>query len=79
ESPGLGNEIIDGVFYPGDGIDNDDDGMIDESWTDGLDNDNDWDPDFDDVGIDGIPGTGDEGEDDGVPTAGDPFDITKPG
>ncbi len=79
ESPGLGTEIIDGVRFEGDGIDNDGDGMIDESWTDGIDNDNDWDPETDDVGIDGIPGTGDEGEGDGLPTAGDLFDITKPG
>jgi hypothetical protein len=79
ESPGVGNEIINGVFYPGDGIDNDNDGMIDESWTDGIDNDNDWNPETDDVGIDGIPGTGDFGEKDGKPTAGDQFDITKPG
>lgn len=69
ESPGLAN----------DGIDNDEDGMIDESWTDGIDNDNDWNVDNDDVGIDGVPNTGDEGEKDGMPTAGDPFDITKPG
>lgn len=92
ESPGRGNECVGGrganeaecaasggTFYPGDGIDNDGDGMVDESWTDGIDNDGDWDPEFDDVGIDGIPGTGDEGEGDGIPTAGDPFDITKPG
>lgn len=79
ESPGLGNEIIKGVFYPGDGIDNDGDGMVDESWTDGIDNDNDWNPETDDVGVDGIPGTGDRGENDGKPTAGDQFDITKPG
>jgi hypothetical protein len=79
ESPGLGNEIIDGVFYPGDGLDNDGDGMVDESWTDGIDNDGDWDPETDDVGIDGVPGTGDEGEGDGVPTAGDHYDITRPG
>lgn len=79
ESPGVGNEIIDGVFYPGDGIDNDGDGMVDESWTDGIDNDGDWNVDRDDVGVDGIDGTGDEGEHDGVPTAGSLFDITKPG
>ncbi|MFW5955461.1 MAG: hypothetical protein ACOCSK_01840, partial [Rhodothermales bacterium] len=66
-----------GISY--DGIDNDRDGMVDESWTDGIDNDGDWDPETDDVGIDGIPGTGDEGEGDGIPTPGDPFDITKPG
>ncbi len=79
ESPGLGTEIINGITYPGDGIDNDGDGMIDESWTDGIDNDGDWSPDTDDVGIDGLPNTADEGENDGIPTAGDPFDITKPG
>lgn len=79
ESPGVGVEIIDGVRFEGDGIDNDNDGMIDESWTDGIDNDNDWDPETDDVGLDGIPGTGDPGEGDGIPTAGDQFDITKPG
>ncbi len=79
ESPGLGTEIINGVTYAGDGEDNDNDGMTDESWTDGIDNDNDWDPEKDDVGIDGIPGTGDPGEGDGIPTAGDQYDITKPG
>ncbi len=79
ESPGLGAEIINGVSFEGDGIDNDNDGLLDESWTDGIDNDGDWSPDRDDVGIDGIPGTGDEGEGDGFPTAGDQFDITKPG
>ncbi len=79
ESPGIGNEIINGVSFAGDGIDNDGDGLVDESWTDGIDNDGDWDPSFDDVGIDGIPGTGDEGEGDGIPTAGSQFDITRPG
>ncbi|MCD6374532.1 MAG: hypothetical protein J7L94_03335 [Caldisericaceae bacterium] len=79
ESPGIGNEILDGVYYPGDGIDNDGDGMVDESWTDGIDNDGDWDPEKDDVGIDGIPNTGDLGEGDGQPTAGILFDIKNPG
>ena len=79
ESPGIGNENINGVFFPGDGIDNDGDGLVDESWTDGVDNDGDWDPEEDDVGVDGIAGTGDEGEGDGQPTAGSQFDITKPG
>ncbi len=79
ESPGIGNEIINGVYYPGDGIDNDNDGMVDESWTDGIDNDGDWDPEKDDVGVDGIPNTGDTGEGDGQPTPGVQFDITKPG
>jgi hypothetical protein len=55
---------------PDDGFDNDGDGMIDESQTNGIDDDHDWNPATDDVGIDGIPDTGDEGEGDGVPTAG---------
>jgi len=44
--------------------------LIDERRDDGIDNDGDWDPDFDDVGIDGKPGTGDMGEGDGIPTPG---------
>lgn len=79
ESPGIGNEYISGVYYPGDGIDNDNDGMIDESWTDGIDNDGDWDVEKHDTGIDGIINTGDFGEGDGIPTAGIKFDITNPG
>jgi hypothetical protein len=87
-----------------DGIDNDDDGIIDESpfndagtYIDGVtipvtfgiadtakyralygppkprwsgDEDGDWDPATDDVGIDGIPGTGDFGEGNGKPDIG---------
>lgn len=75
----LGYKFLESPGNSTDGIDNDEDGMIDESWTDGIDNDEDWDIDNDDVGIDGVPNTGDEGENDGVPTAGDPFDISKPG
>lgn len=44
--------------------------MIDERRDDGIDNDGDWNADYDDVGLDGKPGTGDEGEGDGVPTPG---------
>ena len=44
--------------------------MIDERRDDGLDNDGDWNAQFDDVGMDGKPGTGDEGEGDGNPTPG---------
>lgn len=55
---------------PDDLLDNDDDGMTDESQEDGIDNDGDWNPLTDDVGIDGIPNTGDEGEGNGVPTRG---------
>lgn len=44
--------------------------MIDESRSDGIDNDCDWDVRFDDVGADGKAGTNDRGEGDGIPTAG---------
>ena len=46
------------------------------SWWTG-DEDMDWNPEFDDVGADGVPGTHDTGEDDGIPTEGEPnFDRT---
>ena len=44
--------------------------MIDELRTDRVDNDQDWDVAFDDVGRDGINNTGDFGEGDGQPTSG---------
>jgi len=44
--------------------------MIDERRDDGIDNNNDWDANTDDVGLDGKSGTGDAGEGDGQPTAG---------
>ncbi len=85
ETGWLGYMFLESPGNPYDGIDNDGDGMIDESMTDGIDNDGDWDISKHDVGIDGIgpedpnyPGP-DEGEGDGVPTAGDRFDPTKPG
>ena len=65
-----------------DGIDNDQDGavdegidegideMIDESRNDGIDNDNDWNALQHDSGLDGIAFTGDAGDQDGVPTTG---------
>jgi hypothetical protein len=61
-----------------DGVDNDNNGlvdegideMIDESREDGIDNDGDWSPITDDVGLDGLAGTGDLGEGDGKPTSG---------
>lgn len=53
------------------------DPLIDERRDDGIDNDGDWDPEFDDVGADGVAGTGDLGEGDGLPTPGEPhFDAT---
>jgi hypothetical protein len=64
---------------PYDGIDNDGDGMIDESRNNGIDDDGDWDPETDDIGIDGLPNTGDMGEEDGLPTAGNAYDIRQPG
>jgi len=64
---------------PYDGKDNDGDGMVDESRNNGIDDDGDWDLDKDDVGIDGIPNTGDVGENDGIPSAGNAFDIRQPG
>lgn len=66
----LGCKFLESPGNDEDGIDNDGDGMVDESQSDGIDNDGDWNPDTDDVGIDGIPNTGDEGEGDGIPTAG---------
>ena len=65
-----------------DGIDNDEDGavdegidegtdeMIDESRADGLDNDHDWILLQNDTGLDGIGFSGDYGDQDGVPTSG---------
>lgn len=59
-----------------DGINNDGDftragaPMVDESQTNGIDDDGDWNVKNDDVGIDGVPDTHDLGEGDGVPTAG---------
>lgn len=55
-----------------DGVDNDGDGLIDESRDDGIDNDGDWNAETDDVGADGVANTGDEGENDGKPTPGEP-------
>lgn len=50
--------------------------MIDESRDDGIDNDGDWVAATDDVGADGVAGTGDTGEGDGLPTPGEPnFDA----
>jgi|YelNatPaOPRAMG01_1025707.scaffolds.fasta_scaffold00948_3 hypothetical protein len=81
-----GNGLIDEApmhigFKYADGLDNNGDGrvdeMIDERRDDGIDNDLDWDPERDDVGADGLAGSGDAGEGDGLPTAGEPhFDAT---
>ncbi len=51
--------------------------MIDERRDDGIDNNNDWIAATDDVGMDGLADTGDEGEGDGIPTSG--FGTDRPG
>lgn len=66
----LGCKFLESPGNSVNGIDDDGDGMIDESQEDGIDNDGDWNPLIHDYGIDGIPNTGDQGEGDGVPTAG---------
>lgn len=82
----VGFKFLETPAVDNDGIDNDGDGMVDESQYNGIDDDGDWqatdeeaatDPNDldglgDDVGLDGIPGSGDEGEGDGVPTLGEP-------
>ncbi len=51
--------------------------LIDERRDDGIDNDGDWNAEFDDVGADGLVSTNDRGEGDGMPTPGEPnFDQT---
>lgn len=58
----------DGLIVPG--VDERIDHMMEESRNDGIDNDGDWNPLTDDVGLDGAPNTGDPGEGDGKPTSG---------
>lgn len=75
-----------GIPYT-DGVDNDNDGavdygidegidvMIDESRNNGIDDDYDWNPFTDDVGLDGVPFTSDPGENDGKATSGARFGL----
>lgn len=75
-----------GLAYA-DGIDNNNNGaidenideqideMVDESRENGIDEDGDWNVLTDDVGVDGVAGTGDYGENDGVPTSGARFNL----
>ncbi len=80
ETTGKGNKYVD---YFADPETWDDNILIDERRDDGIDNDGDWNPTFDDVGADGLgpsdpgyPGP-DIGEGDGLMTAGEPhFDKT---
>ena len=81
----FGWSFLESPGNPHDGIDNDEDGMIDESQFDGIDNDGDWDPEIDDIGADGLAEfhlnyTGpdaDGTEGNGIPDLGEPnFEIT---
>jgi len=81
----FGWKFLESPGNPYDGVDNDNDGMIDESQFDGIDNDGDWDPNFDDVGSDGLgpndpdyPGPDPDGtEGNGKPDLGEPnFEYT---
>ena len=61
-------------YFTGDGLTN---LLIDEKRNDGIDNDGDWSPIFDDNGADGVVATKDAGERDGMPTSGEThFDKT---
>lgn len=63
-------------FLTGEGLNN---SMIDERRDDGIDNDGDWDPEFDDLGSDGIADSNDPDgtEGNGIPDSGEPnFDRT---
>ena len=76
----LGKKYADGIDNDkngaiDDGIDDGIDVMIDEARDDGIDNDYDWNPARDDVGMDGVADTGDEGENDGKPTSGARFGL----
>lgn len=81
----FGWKYLESPGNPLDDLDNDEDGMIDESQSDGIDNDGDWDPYVDDVGTDGVgPNFGeyigpdaDGTEGNGVPDPGEPnFEYT---
>ncbi|MCX6175466.1 MAG: hypothetical protein NTZ27_12000 [Ignavibacteriales bacterium] len=76
----LGQKYADGIDNDNygdidEGIDEGIDVMIDESRDNGIDDDYDWDINRDDVGLDGVPDTGDFGEGDGRPTSGARFGL----
>ncbi|MDP4176242.1 MAG: hypothetical protein Q8933_19840 [Bacteroidota bacterium] len=52
------------------GLDDNHNGLIDESRANGIDDNKNWNKETDDVGLDGLAGTGDFGEGDGKPTSG---------
>jgi hypothetical protein len=59
-------------YFSGAGLDNP---LIEERRDDGIDNDGDWNVLFDDVGMDGVAGTNDPGEGDGMPTSAAGTDL----
>src|SRR5208283_5025872 len=70
DSTYLGKPYLNKDGLRSEGVDEYIDNMIDQSRTDKVDNDYDWNPLTDDVGVDGVPGTHDFGEGDGKPTSG---------
>lgn len=80
----LGYKFLESPGEPYDNKDNDDDGVVDESMQNDIDDDGDWNPLTDDVGADGVSGdenrngvqdgleVWDAGEGDGIPTHGEP-------
>jgi len=74
----LGCKFLESPGNPNDGIDNDGDGIIDERQDNAFDEDGDWNQETDDVGVDGIAGTADFGEGDGVPTLGNRLQDGRP-
>ncbi|MFH1196244.1 MAG: hypothetical protein V1720_11055 [bacterium] len=71
----LGKKYADGIYNNNDGAidENMDEGideMVDERRDNGIDDDGDWNPFTDDVGLDGVAETNDPGELDGYPTSG---------
>ncbi|MBN2007926.1 hypothetical protein JW960_01125 [candidate division KSB1 bacterium] len=61
----VGRKYVD--YFTGEGLDNPN---IDERRDDGVDNNSNWNPLTDDVGLDGVANSGDFGENDGQPTSG---------
>lgn len=77
----LGCKFLESPGNPTDEIDNDGDGLVDERQDNigiGSDEDGDWNAETDDVGVDGIAGTADQGEGDGIPTLGNRLSDGRP-
>lgn len=80
KSEDLGKIYADGIDNNNNGsvdefMDDGIDEMVDESRNNGIDDDGDWNPVTDDVGLDGLADTGDDGENDGKPTSGARFGL----